>query len=96
MDSTVKMNESSCRFTEPPSLEPPILPADFHVTFRGASSTENLINSPAWSCSSSGQGGSASATMRYKPLLFLIQIALAWLHGSGGTVEENKILSKCS
>ncbi|XP_075736825.1 aspartyl-tRNA synthetase, mitochondrial isoform X2 [Rhipicephalus microplus] len=80
MDSAVKMNENSCCFTEPPSLEPPILPADFHVTFRGASSTENLINSPAWSCSSSGQSGSASATMRYKPFLFLIQIlTLGWI-----------------
>ncbi|KAL3203994.1 hypothetical protein MRX96_011880 [Rhipicephalus microplus] len=80
MDSAVKMNENSCCFTEPPSLEPPILPADFHITFRGASSTENLINSPAWSCSSSGQGGSASATVRYKPFLFLIQIlTLGWI-----------------
>ncbi|KAL3182549.1 hypothetical protein MRX96_007223 [Rhipicephalus microplus] len=56
MDSAVKMNQNSCCFTEPPSLEPPVLPADFHVTFRGASSTENLISSPAWSCSSGGQG----------------------------------------
>ncbi|KAH8030573.1 hypothetical protein HPB51_009634 [Rhipicephalus microplus] len=84
------MNENSCCFTEPPSLEPPILPADFHVTFRGASSTEKLINSPAWSCSSSGQGGSASATMRSKPFLFLIQVS--YLPGDKSFKSNNVFL----
>ncbi|XP_049274574.1 uncharacterized protein LOC125759608 [Rhipicephalus sanguineus] len=89
-DSAVKMNENPCCFPELPSLEPPILPADFHVTFRGTSSTENLINSPAWSCSSSGQGGSASATMRYKPFLFLIQVS--YLPGDKSFKSNNVFL----